>query len=434
MSAMKGKNLRNIKRRFEEKTGVDLNAAYRVRRGPVRKIALLAAVIVCCAAMLAFASPLFTPLDGDELSLKGTYEGNGIVSVFVENRSDKKLEFQSKTKLMRWATSEEVESLGGEAVFENTEFAPHSSGVMTVDLSRAYDVKALEKSVTNAEWFYLVLTNKDFLFGHDWMCSVNFGKTENGPLREETRLHVTAEAESAEEVPVQLRFYFEDAYGDTLFAFNEANFQYQQKVEEILARFPGTVVSALSPDIMVGMPSVFLDPEPMMGKIPGDVLFDEAVPQEQQYLLSWSDWTYTDGYGRMVASSDEKAWSQVAVLPQQEGQSDGGVALPLIFLFVYDADLALPENYAFIYGAFHSFAELEQHLVRRDEHYAIYDATDLIYTDLDAYIDYFLATREDVFCDESIRARVHRIYEFYQDRQQLAQLIGYLELEKKDPP
>ena len=424
MSAMRRKNLAAIKRRFEEETGVVLTPA---RTVPVRKLLLLAAVIACCAVMLAFTSPLFTPLEGDELSLTGTYEGNGIVSILVENRSDKKLKFQSKTRLMRWVTSEEVERLGGKPVFENTEFAPRSSGIMRVDLSPAYDVKALEESATNAEWFYLVLTNNEFLFGHDWMCSVSFGTGEPAP--EETRPHAPVPAETAEQVEEALRFYFEDAYGDTLMAFNEANFQYQQKVEEILKRFPGTVVPALSPDIMVGKPSVYLDPEPMMGKIPGDVCFDEAVPREEQHLLTGSHWTYTDGFGRMVASAGEKAWAQAAVLPQKEGQTDGGVTLPLVFLFVYDADLAIPENYAFLYGRLHSFAQLEDCLVRRDGDYAIYNATDLIYTDLDAYLDYFLTTREDVFCDDAVRARVHRIYEFYQDRQQLAELIEYRPME-----
>lgn len=428
MSAMTRKNLRNIKCRFEEKTGVDLHPAGRARGTPVRKLLVLAAVLACCAAMLAFTHPLFTPLDGDELSLTGTYEGNGIVSVHVENRSDKELTFQNKTKLMRWVTSEEVERLGGEALFENTTFPAHSSGTMTVDLSQAYDIKALEESATSAEWFYLVLTNNSFLFGHDWMCSVCFDRTQE-PALEENRPHVSAAAEMLEDMEEELRFYFQDAYGDTLMAFNEANFRYQQKVEELLTRFDGTVVPALSPSIMVGDPTVFLDPEPMMGKIPPGVVFDPSVSDEQQYLLTWSDWEYTDGYGRMVASVDEKAWAQVALLPKQPGQTDGGAALPLIFLFVYDAQMALPENYAFLYGQLLSFAQLEQYLVRRDEHYAIYDATDLIYTDLDAYLDYFLTTREDVCCDSRIRQRVHNIYDFYQDREAVAELIYYLEME-----
>ena len=428
MKAMTRRNLRNIRCRFEEKTGVDLNPAYRSRPVPVRKLWILAAAIAACLGMAAFTYPMFSSLDGDELSLYGTYEGNGIVSIQVENRSDKKLKFQKQTKLMRWVTSEEIPRLEGEPVFENTVFEPHSSGTMTIDLSDVYDIQALEESYTNAEWFYLLLTNHNFLFGQDWMCSVNFGQQPAEEIvEEETVSSVPLEPVLAELVEEELRFYFEKSYSGELMAFNEANFQYQQKVEELLARFEGTVVPALSPMIMVGGPSDFLDPEPIMGKPPEGVIFDGAVPVEQQYLLTISDWEYVDAYGRMVASADEKAWVQTATLPQYPGQTDGGVTLPLIFLFVYDADQAKPENYAFLYGQLLSFRELEDYKVLEDEHYAIYDATSLIYTDLDTYLDHFLTTRTDVYCDEEIRRRIHNIYDFYQDPQNIRAMYGYLE-------
>lgn len=430
MNRMTKKNLRNIQCIFEEKTGVDLNPAHAQRSFPVRKVVLLAAAVIACLAMTAFTYPLFSGLDGDELSLYGTYEGNGIVSIQVENFSDKELNFQRKTKLMRWVTSEEMPGLGGEARFENTDFEPHSKGTMTIDLSEAYDMQAIEESYNSEEWFYLLLTNNNFLFGQDWMCSVNFGQLEpeKEPAVEETIPSVSVEPMIGADIEEELKFYFEESYGGELLAFNGPNFQYQQKVEELLTRFEGTVVPALGPTLMVGGPSEFLDPEPIMGKPSADVVFDASVPAEQQYLLTLSDWTYTDAYGRMVASSDEKAWAQTAMLPQHQGQTDGGAELPLIFLFVYDADMAKAENYAFIYGQLHSFGELEEYKVLEDEHYAIYDATDLIYTDLDAYLDYFLTTRSDVYCDDNIRQRVHNIYDFYQDKDNIREMYGYLEL------
>lgn len=428
MKRMTEKNLRNIRCRFEEKTGVGLNPTHRKHCFAARKLWILAAAIVASLTMLAFTHPLFSALDGDELSLSGTYEGNGIVSIQVENRSDKKLEFQRKTKLMRWVTSAEVEKLDGKPVFENTVIQPHSKGTMTIDLSDAYDMKLLEESYSGAEWFYLLLTNNNFFFGQDWMCSVSFGQLEQPPKPEkETIPSVSVEPTISEEIEEELQFYFEESYTGELMAFNGPNFQYQQKVEELLNRFEGTVVPALSPTIMVGGPSEFLDPEPIMGKPPEDTIFDETVPEGQQYLLTLSDWTYTDAYGRMVASADEKAWAQTAMLPQYQGQTDGGVSLPLIFLFVYDAEQAKPENHAFIYGRLHAFAKLEGYKVLEDEHYAVYDATDLIYTDVDAYLDDFLTTRSDVYCDDQIRQRVHRIYDFYQNPENIQVMYGYLE-------
>ena len=429
MSRFKKENLRHIQAIFEEKTGADLNPAHRYHpRRPVRTTLVFAAVLMFATLMLGFTATLFTPLNGDELSLAGTYEGNGIVSVYVENKSDKNLKFQQKTKLIRWVGGEEVAPLGGDVIFENTEFPAHSSGIMTMDISKAYDYKALEESDTGAEWFYFVLTNNDFLFGHDWMCSVTFGEenTEETVPEEQPRYEGDTSAENIEEIEEELRFYFEDTYNELL-AFNGANFRYQQKVQEVLARFNGTVIPSMSPTIMVTGTSQFLDPEPKMDKPPADVTFDDTVPQEQQYLLTWSDWTYVDGYGRMVASQSEKAWAQVAMLPQRAGETDGGVALPLIFLFVYDAEAAKDENYTFIYGQLHSFEEMEQYKVLEDEHYAIYDATDLIYTDVDAYLDYFLTTRTDIYCDDLIRQRVHNIYEFYQDKENIRNMYGYFE-------
>lgn len=429
MSRFKKENLRHIQAIFEEKTGADLNPAHRYHpRRPVRTTLVFAAVLMFATLMLGFTATLFTPLNGDELSLAGTYEGNGIVSVYVENKSDKNLKFQQKTKLIRWVGGEEVAPLGGDVFFENTEFPAHSSGIMTMDISKAYDYKALEESDTGAEWFYFVLTNNDFLFGHDWMCSVTFGEenTEETVPEEQPRYEGDTSAENIEEIEEELRFYFEDTYNELL-AFNGANFRYQQKVQEVLARFNGTVIPSMSPTIMVTGTSQFLDPEPKMDKPPADVTFDDTVPQEQQYLLTWSDWTYVDGYGRMVASQSEKAWAQVAMLLQRAGETDGGVALPLIFLFVYDAEAAKDENYTFIYGQLHSFEEMEQYKVLEDEHYAIYDATDLIYTDVDAYLDYFLTTRTDIYCDDLIRQRVHNIYEFYQDKENIRNMYGYFE-------
>lgn len=425
MGNMNHQNLQNIKDIFEKNTGVDLSLGRSAPWG-IRRTAVLAVVIGVFLTMAAFTYPLFSPLDGDALSLTGTYLGNGLVSVYVENGSEKDLVFQEQLKLVNWFTELEAPRLEGTPEFSGTRIEAGTSGTMTIDLSGAYDTKALEQE-QNA-WYYLVLTNQNFLFGHDWMCSVEFAEAEAEPPREDAGVTEHIPADNLGAVEGELRFYFEKAYGGVPLSFNEANFAYQQKVEEMLARFDGTVVSALSPDIMVMGPSVFLDPEPAFKRIPDDVVFDEDVPAEEQYRLTIDDWTYSDGYGRMVASYDEKAWVHCAMLPQRQGETDGGVALPLVFWFVYSAEAAQPENYAFIYGQLYSFSELEAGKIYADEHYAIYDATSLIYTDLDAYLDYFVTTRTDVYCDEAIRQRVRNIYDFFQDTETVADMICYREL------
>ena len=91
MSRMTKQNLQNIRNRFEEKTGVSLGKQKRGIQISLKKAAALAVAAALCLALVGFTYPLFSPLDADELSLAGEYQGGGIVLVHVENRSDKVL-------------------------------------------------------------------------------------------------------------------------------------------------------------------------------------------------------------------------------------------------------------------------------------------------------------------------------------------------------
>lgn len=393
MSRMTKQNLDNIKDRFTARTGVELNT----RPGyTVRKLAVLAAAVICCLALAAFTYPLFTPLNGDELSLCGTYEGDGVVSVYVENGSDRDLEFQEQAKLVNWFSGEEEPNLDGKIRFENTSFPAHSSGIMTVDLSEAYDIEALERDGKNYESYYLLLTNNGFLFGHDWMCSFTFAQKK--PV--ETEPHVTAEAQPMEDIAEELRFYFEDSYQDAAAGLNDANFAYLQKVDEVIKRFEGNVVAPLYPLIPVTGPATFLAPHPQIWEEGEDVS---------------SDWTIFDGYRRLVGGTMlEKALTVSVNIPLAQSP-DGYSSVPLVYTFVFDAEAVQPDSYAFVYGQFRSFAELEDRKVYQDGHYAIYNITDYLYTDLDAYIDFLQETRSDLSIDDTVRRRIHEIYNHYQE-------------------
>lgn len=412
MRPMNKQNLRNIKCIFEEKTGVDLNPAHRMgRKVPVRKLTLAAAVLICCLALTAFTYPLFSSLDGDELALKGSYLGEGIVSVFVENKSDKVLQFQNKVKLVSWNDGE-VE-VHGKVSLENTRFEPHSSGTMTVDLSQAYDIETLETTVPGKpkdSWYYLILTNNSFLFGQDWMCSFHF--VEEAP--EET---VEAEPEPSlgvsqtiEDVEEELRFYFEKAYWDEIPAFNEANFEYQQKIQELLARHGGTFVHSVDPYLLVERPE--------------DVVYDESFPMDIQYRLVGSGHTSLDAYRRIVGSlfsgeGSDYSYQISAMIPEEEGQTDGGQYLPVVYLFVFEAAAAKAEGaYTFISGQIVTFGELEADKVYEDEQFVVYDATDMFYRDLETYTEFFVA-EHGLYYDENIRNRVRNIRDYYRDRENL---------------
>ena len=143
MSPFNKNNLTNIKNIFEEKANVDLTARKPIRR-TARNTAVLSGFIACCFTMTAFAISLFSSLSGDDLGLYATYEGNGIVSIIVENRSDKELDFQPALKLMRWKNNEEVEPFSDNMVFDGRKIPADSIGTMTIDLSKAYN-RALSK-------------------------------------------------------------------------------------------------------------------------------------------------------------------------------------------------------------------------------------------------------------------------------------------------
>ena len=284
VSSFNQTHLRNIKSSFEEKTGVDLTSRKPMRH-PFRTVTVLAAVIGCCLTMTAFAISMFSSLSGDDLSLAATYEGNGVVFVQVENRSDKELDFQSTLKLMRWSTSEEVKPLSKKVSFNNTTIPAHSSGTMEIDLSGAYDMSLLETPILDDDWYYFVLTNNNFVFGQDWMCSVEFAEPIPTDKVDPTPITpVAADPELVAKIVKELRPYFESYTLDV----NERNRlagEYLEQCRKLLEQLDITIVPSVSPDELT-----LIDSDE-------SVLFDRTVPMDpvtQVYLRdgssTWCDY------------------------------------------------------------------------------------------------------------------------------------------------
>ena len=397
MAKLTKQNLDHIKDIFERETGVELEDDKKAL--PVGKLVLICAIVLVGMVFAAFAVPLFSPLDGDELVLYGTYLGDGIVSVRVENRSDKELVLKD-ARLFSWNDGE-VESLpGGKVRLKNTRFAPQSDGYMLVDLSDAYDIDLLETTLPGKpkeSWYYLLLTNNSFLFGHDWKCSFHFVQEEQ-----------TVETEIADPQPMgngeeELWFYFEKPYYDVIPAFNEQHFVYQQKVQELLLRTEGTFVRPVDPLLLLRQPEE-------------GVIFDPTVPGEEQHYLVGQGHRSLDGFRRMVGSAFSGETSDYALqisgaIPGKDGK--GGAEIPLRYFFTYETRAVQQEGaYGFIYGHILPFGQLDGNLVYADDKYMVYDVTELFYTDLDAYIDTFV-DGNSVYFDESIRQRLHNITQYY---------------------
>lgn len=371
------------------------------------------AAILCCFTMTAFAINLFSSLSGDDLSLSATYEGNGVVSIQVENKSDKELHFQAALKLMRWSTSEEVKPLAGEVSFSNTEIPAHSSGTMVIDLSKAYNIALLETPLLDDDWYYFVLTNNNFIFGQDWMCTVEFAQPVQTDKDEpEPVAPADADPELITRITEELRPYFETY---TLDAGERKRLtdEYLKLCQQLLKERDVNVVSSVSP-----MELTLIDSDK-------SVLFDSTVPADMQLQLTGLHRREIDGYGKIIgASAEEQAMVLSAYIPQHKGEIDGGVDIPLIYIFMYNvSDVKSLQDYAFIRGQLMTFEQMEQYKIYEDGQYVCYDASNLFYTDLRQYVESMVSQRNDVYFDEQVWERVQNIYNYY--RENMGTLLGY---------
>ena len=400
MRSFSEENYRNIQSLFTEKTGVPLRKRRAARAAP---FALAAAVLAALLTVTALAADLFSPLVGDELALGAVYEGDGVVSVHVENRSDKELKFQEQLRLLRWDTSEEIAPKRGAAVrFANTAFAPHTEGVMTLDLSRAYDLAALDEPLAQGG-YYLVLTNSNFVFGQDWICFIHAA----APLAPaETDAELTARVEET------LRPFF--AMTGDVAQRRARNAEYYAACAELLAPL-GTRVARPAPSDLV------------IGDAEEGVIFDPAAPADAQHLLTGENYTTLDAYGLPVGGAPgEEALVLSALVAQRAGDTDGGAPIPVVYLFTYFREDIENANHLFVHGRLVPLSEVEDRRVYEDERYVCYELSEYFYTDVQTHAETLCEQRGDVCWNDAARQRVQKIYDYYSSTETLARLVRHL--------
>lgn len=365
---------------------------------PFRLFASLAAVLALLIAMGigAWAFREFSSLDGDDLSLSAHYEGAGIISINVENLSDTELRFKPKIKLQRWSTSEEVPRIADHIEFSNLEVRAGEKEVVRIDLSKAYDLDALENPLED-DWYVLILTNRAFLFGHDWMCSIDFSEPSVTEKAEPSPLPPVVPAAIME----QLRPYFEIYAADPA-ELNSMSAEYLTLCRELLRDLDGTVVSPVCPRSLT-----IKEPEE-------ETVFDPSVPPNRQLQLTGLHARTVDGYEKIVGAADtEEALVLSVQIPQHEGEIDG-VDIPLIFVFTYNRNtIKSSQDYAFIRGQLLTFDQMEKYRIYADSQFVCYNVTDLFYSDLKSYVESMVSQRSDVYYDEQIFLRVQNVYTYY---------------------
>lgn len=197
MESYSRKNLRNIQNIVQEKTGVPVATGKSTAGLKTSRVLLVAACMLCFMSLCAFAYVKFSGLYGDEAGFAAVYQGNGKFEIVIINDSDRELKLQDKVRVMQWSTSEEVEGDNDKIRMEISAIAPHSQGIVSIDISEGYDIGAMEEKLPEGDTYYFVLTNNNFAFGQDWMCFFDFEIEQTEEIAQ--RMHTAMEEKDKRE-------------------------------------------------------------------------------------------------------------------------------------------------------------------------------------------------------------------------------------------
>lgn len=385
-----------------------------------KKIAIMMTCIILMMSGIVFAFEMFSVLDGDELLLEAKYEGNGIISIYVENKSNKTLAFEKNIKLIKWSDSEEIKPISNEIKMENTKFNAKSSGVMKLDISKMYDLEEIEKPLMLDDHYYLILTNNNFVFGNDWHCSIEFNKDDN---IEKEEITYVAKAELDSSLTNQNTFDgLEQFYKEWIINPEQRNQkveEYYKKVYEILENERKNGKNIISP----------IDPWLFVGKPIENVTFDSRVAKELQYKLVEENHYQLDAFNIPVGSSDfDTCMILSTAIPKKSSEINtvDGTPIPLIYIFQFDVkELQKQNSYVFIRGKLYNYNELEKYKVYQDDEYVSYNVTELFYKDLEMYVDTYIKDRSDIYVDEGVKTRIKNIYNYYMNKENLEKAFYY---------
>lgn len=369
-------------------------------------IAVILAAVMVALGLMACAPILFSSLSGDDLSLNAAYRGNGIVEIAVENKSGKTLHLQKSVKLMRWSSDQEVPA-HGEVIVSETRIPAHDSGIMTVDLSKAYDLVELETPLDN-DYYYLVLTNNNFLFGQDWMCSVAFSEKQYDEIAYPDPVSPAEVApDLVQEVEPDLQHFFDDTLLDP-YQRRELHREYYEVCAELIQSSGKTVIHPVSPAPFF----VYDDP-------PAGTVFDSNLPEDVQYQLIGMHESSVDDFFFPVGASCEdtaKVFSVIVPQSQEDCYRVQGGAIRIGYVMIYDAQQCqIPDAHTLIHGQLIPVDELSSHIVYEDSQYIAYNVTDYFFTDIDTHIAAFRSWRTDLFYNDGVGDRIKNVYEYLQN-------------------
>lgn len=396
---------------LKKKTLILMNKEKKHHVKPVFMKLKYASIITCILVLsittAVFAASIFSPLDGDELRLSSEYKGNGIITVNIDNLSEKTLALEKNLKLMLYSTGKEVErDYDGKILVTNTKVDPKSSTKMKIDISNVYNIEKLEQPLTD-DAYYLILTNNRFIFGHDWQCTVKFSKTivsdknHPGPM--------VVDSDIIKNINKELQYYFES---------NEVETPELEITKEYVNTYEKIFENIEKPIVLSSSGKLYLQEE-------DNVIFDKNLSQDEQKELIGMNYFCRDAGRKLIATMEESALVVSAMVPQKKYPGSYS-ALPMLYIMTYDKeDISSNDDYVFIYGNLYTFNELEDLKVYEDKLSICYNISSLIYTDLDEYIESYVQATPTASYNDEIDETVKSIYNYFNDN--MSNLFKYHE-------
>ena len=340
-------NRENIRALFSAHTGVDLPRRTGRR---AQRTALILAALIALLSVGAAAAREFSALDGDDLALSSEYLGGGVLRITVENRSDVALRLAGGAKLTRWATGELL--AGPERLTFPAGSVPSGEArSFTVDLNGVCDAAALEEPIE--DWYVLTLTDRGFLFGHDWQCSVRFSP----PPAVEPDPSAPPGGEPAAGRAPELAFYF------------EASPEWASAEERALeARYAAAV------DTFLAGSAVAAPVSPISSDL---VLFDRETPIAEQ-AVRW-DYAETgrDATHKYIGRPGDTFWCIYGLVPDAV-YPESYARIPLLYLAMFEQ---APARGVFLCGRLVGSAELESVRLPTEGRFVLYDISDFVCAD-----------------------------------------------------
>lgn len=363
----------------------------------MRRIMVLAAILITVLSLCAFTYTYFSTMAGDNLILSATYAGEGIVLAQVQNQSDKELSLEPDIKLLYYSTKESVASTGKEPQLTGLTIPAKSTQTVRIDLRHCYDLEALE--ALRNDFICLQLTNKSFLPGQKWTCVVSFSPHAGDYVPQYVK---TGDTACAAGVLPSLKAYFENFTPD-LFARWADVPDYLELVEQELTYLDGNIVAPVDP-------------------------FYYWDLEEYPTLVQSSCF---DGYNKLLGRTDMEKIKHISIFVPRllDGVNlNGTQEIPIFYLWIFPvSEIQHPDDYAFIRGNLLTFREMEEYKVFEDSDYVIYEMHHLVYSDLRNYVEEMLIQNDSIYFNEEIWERIQRFYTTYNDRERLGRCIKSLD-------